>query len=280
LYPRLPLPLIGSTAQSHDVMVALAVIAAALLGYRWIVRVEGLEAWRVRWALALIALATFAGARLHFALANWDLFREQPLRVLHLSSAGLHAPGGILGAVIGSAILLPLLRIPAAKFADGLAPAVGVGIALARLGCFLHGCCFGGLCPYPWGVTLPADSYVFMRQLEARLLAPGAVRSLPIHPLPLYFAAAGLAITAFLLWLRPRKRYDGQLALWLLVLFSASSALLEPIRADDPMRVYWGPLPQLLWVAAGMTALSVALLALAEYRHRQPRRAANPAVAS
>jgi phosphatidylglycerol---prolipoprotein diacylglyceryl transferase len=169
---------------------------------------------------------------------------------------------------------LPLLRLPVGRFVDGFAPAVGLGIAIARLGCFLHGCCFGRLCPYPWGVSLPADSYVFAMQQEARLLPPDAAAALPVHPLPLYFAAAGLGMTAFLLWARGHKRYDGQLGLLLLVLYSATSAILEPLRSDDPTRVYWGPLPQLLWITAGMTVLSVLLLAIAEHRHRGSPQAA------
>ncbi len=162
--------------------------------------------------------------------------------------------------------MLPLLRIPLGRFADALAPAVGIGIAVARLGCFLHGCCYGGLCPYPWAVTLPADSYVYALQLEAGILPDGAPRSLPIHPLPLYFSAAGLAISALLVWRRPRKRYDGELALGLLFLFFLSSAGFEPLRADDPTRVFWGRIPQLLWVNGALALLCGALLLLAARR--------------
>jgi len=249
-------------------MVGVAVVVAAALGYAGIVA-EGIETRRARWALLLIAATTLLGGRFHFVLANLQLFAANPGRALRLSSGGLHAPGAILGAVAGTLLVLPLLRIPIARFADGLAPAVGVGIALARLGCFLHGCCYGDVCRLPWGVTLPNDSYIYLRQLEDGMLPNGAARSLPVHPLPLYFAATGLAISAFLVWWRPRRRFVGELALLLLFLFALSSALLEPIRADDPTRVYWGPYPQLLWVSAAMTAAGALALAVAELRARR-----------
>jgi hypothetical protein len=76
-------------------------------------------------------------------------------------------------------------------------------------------------------------------------------------------------MTAFLLWRRRHKRYEGELGLLLLVIFSVSSAMLEPLRADDPLRAYWGPWPQLLWASMAMAGLSTAVLALAEYRYRQ-----------
>lgn len=249
-------------------MVGLAAATAMLLGYLWAIRAEGLDARSVCVAVALIAVATFAGGRLHFVLANWARLQDQTESAFRFSSGALHAPGAIVGAALAVLVVLPLLSLPIGRFVDGVAPAVGIGIALARFGCFLHGCCYGHLCSLPWGVTLPPDSYVFARQLDANLLPPHATRSLPVHPLPLYFAAVGIGATVFLLRLRRRKRYHGQLGLWLLALFSVSSAILEPFRADDPGRVYLGPLPQLLWVTLGMAIVSVAALGVAEYRHR------------
>src|SRR5262249_7293406 len=104
-----------------------------------------------------------------------------------------------------------------------------------------------------------------------------APRTASIHPLQLYFAAAALAIAATALWLRRRKRYDGQVALVGLVLFSASAAALEFFRADQPLRLYWGPLPQLEWTALPMTPAPIAPLAVAEYAHSRRSLAAVPA---
>lgn len=278
MHPTLHIPLLGYAVRSHNVMVLAAIVAAGGLGYYWTVRYEGLDSTRVRWAFLGLAFAAFAGGRLHFVLANWGSFAGDPWRMFRLSSGALHAPGAIAAVTVAGIILLPLLRLPIGRFVDGLAPAVGVGIAFARMGCFLHGCCYGVLCPYPWGVTLPSDSYLYMLQLESGQLSNNAARSLPVHPLPLYFAATGLAITAILLWLRPRRSYPGQLGLLLLLLFSASSAVLEPLRSDDPTRVYWGPWPQLLWVTAGMTVVAIVLLAVAELVHRGGVRGRGPEV--
>jgi phosphatidylglycerol:prolipoprotein diacylglycerol transferase len=269
LHPTLHIPFLGLAVRSHNVMVLAATVVTAGLGYYWAVHTEGLEARRVRWAFLALAVAAFAGGRLHFVLANWSTFAGDPWRILRLSSGALHAPGAIIALGLAVVLLLPLLRLPIGRLADGLAPAAGIGIAVARIGCFLHGCCYGVVCPYPWGVALPSDSYLYMLQLETGQLTNQATHSLPVHPLPLYFATAGLAITAILLWLRPRRSYPGQLGLLLLVLFFASSTLLEPLRSDDPNRVYWGPWPQLLWINAGMTVISVVLLVVAELAHRR-----------
>ena len=161
--------------------------------------------------------------------------------------------------------------LPAWRLADATVPVVGVGIAIARLGCFLHGCCFGTLCAWPWCVTFPRDTYIYQYHLDLGVLPLGAERTLPIHPLQLYFAAAGLAITAAGLWLHPRKRYDGEVALVALVIFSISTAMFEFLRADAQPRLYWGSLPQLTWIALAMSAASVTALAAAELVHRRNR---------
>jgi prolipoprotein diacylglyceryltransferase len=124
------------------------------------------------------------------------------------------------------------------------------------------------VCTLPWCVSFPAGSPTHAFQAARGLVAPGAVHALAVHPLQLYFATAGLLVVLVGLWLHPRKRYDGQVALVALLLFSASSAALEPFRADIPQRVYWGPLPQLEWIALGMTAAAIAALAIAELAHR------------
>src|SRR5262249_52382258 len=171
------------------------------------------------------------------------------------------------------ALVFPLVcrlyGVAVGKLADGLVPTIGVGIAIARLGCFLHGCCFGTICQLPWCLSFPHGSESYQYHVALGLLSPDAARSVPVHPLELYFAAVGLLITLLAVWLYPRKQYDGQVALAAFVFFAASSAGLEWFRADIPQRGYWGALPQLEWVALLMAAAAVVGLALAPVVHRR-----------
>ena len=104
--------------------------------------------------------------------------------------------GCILGGLTGS--LLFWYRHPFSfwPMADVAAPAVAIGAAVGRLGCFLNGCCDGVACSLPWGVRFPAGSHAWTRQANAGLIAPDAPFSLPVHPTQLYAALAGL----FVLW--------------------------------------------------------------------------------
>jgi len=265
------IPSLGITILSYRVCLLLAVLVCWVVGPRWVAALEGLDPWRVFRAMVWLGVAAFAGARLHFVVTHWADFADRPLAALQFWSGGLHAGGGIVLLAVAAPFVLGRLRLPLGRFADGFAPTVGIGIAIARLGCFLHGCCFGTLCSWPWCLTFPRDTYIYQYHTDLGLLPPGAERTLPIHPLQLYFAAAGLMITAVALWLHPRKRYDGEVALVGLVLFSTSTALLEFLRADAQPRLYWGALPQLTWIALGMSVVSLVALAAAEFLHRNRR---------
>ena len=221
-----------------------------------------------RRTLLLAELGAFIGGRLHFVATHLTCSRTSRGTCCAFWS-GLHAGGAIVGAVVALAIAPPRSGVPAWRLADAIVPVVGVGIAIARLGCFLHGCCFGIPCALPWCVTFPADSYVYQLHASLGLLPPGAARSAPVHPLQLYFAGAGLLVTATALAVRRRKRFDGEPTLMALLVYSVSAAALEFLRGERTARVFWGPLPQLEWVALAMTVATGAALVLATRAHQR-----------
>ncbi|GIW43488.1 MAG: hypothetical protein KatS3mg077_0770 [Candidatus Binatia bacterium] len=67
-----------------------------------------------------------------------------------------------------------------------------VSVAFVHLGCFLNGCCFGVPSATPWAVSLSKHSVVFLQQARAGWVPPEAAHTLPVEPLPLYFAALAL----------------------------------------------------------------------------------------
>ncbi len=261
------IPWWGATLQAYPTMIALAVVVCLAIGPWWAERLEGLPRGRVFRALVWVGVATFVGGHLHFLFGTWlgsgadDGWRW-----------GLHAAGAIVGLTVAS-LLVPLaFGLPIGKFVDGLAPTVGIGIFAARLGCLLRGCCFGALCEGAFCIRFPSGSMVHALHATYGQLPAGATVSAPVYPLQIYFAASALLVTLVALLARPRKRYDGQVALLALLTFSGSAAALEFLRADVFPRAYWGPLPQLAWVALGLTATSVVGLATGGWFARPSRR--------
>jgi phosphatidylglycerol:prolipoprotein diacylglycerol transferase len=258
----------GIVLPSYVVALTAAVVVCNTIGPWWAHRLEGIEPRVTRRTLLLVGLGAFIGGRLHFVAIHSFMFADKPWDVLRFWS-GLHAGGAIVGAVAALAIVPLRSGVPAWRLADAIVPVAGIGIAIARLGCFLYGCCFGIPCALPWCVTFPRDSYVYQLHASLGLLSPGAARSAPVHPLQLYFAGAGLLVTATALAVRRRKRFDGEPTLVALLVFSASAAALEFLRGERTARVFWGPLPQLEWVALAMTVATGAALVLATRAHQR-----------
>lgn len=254
---------------SYHAMIALSVLVGVSIGPRWAHGLEGIDVSRARVALLTLAVPIFVAGRLHYVLNQWSVFSDEPLMALRIWSGGLHAGGAMLALALSTPVVLRSLHLPLGKFADGVTPVIGVCIAVARLGCFLHGCCFGVVCHWPWCFTFPSASVVYQYHASIGLVPPGATNSEPVHALQLYFALAGLLIAAVALRLRRRKRYDGQPALVGLVLFSGSAAALEFLRANQPSRKYWSNLPQLEWTALAMLVASLSALAIVEICRRR-----------
>jgi len=223
----------------------------------------------------VITATALAGARLHYLLGSSTAAGVTG----RLADSGVHAGGGVIGLVLGLLLVVRLLGLSPAVLADVSAMAAGVALAVYRLGCFARGCCFGTPSDLPWAIRYDRHSAAFLLHVQARLVDANDQWSAPVHPLPLYFAAAALAITTIGAALHRLRRFDGEIALVGLTLFSLSTLGLEFLRASVPGQVRWGPLPQLVWIAAGLSLASVVTLAMTEraarraveYGRRSPR---------
>lgn len=261
-------PQLGVAIHSRGLLIVVAALFCNLVGPPWIEALEGIDRGKSRRALLWLLPSAFLGGRLHYMANHWSELAAEPLAAFVLWGRGMHAGGAIALVALAMPVVTGRLGIPLGRFADGAVPAVAIAVAIARVGCFLRGCCYGAASDWPWAVRFPADALAYG---GGSALAPGTA----LHPLQLYFASAALVIAVLALWLRRHRRYEGQIALIALLLHSLSAAAIEPFRSDHPGRVYWGSLPQLEWVALAMVA--VAALALVVGREVDRRRLAKPA---
>jgi phosphatidylglycerol:prolipoprotein diacylglycerol transferase len=148
-------------------------------------------------------------------------------------AGGLTYYGGFIGATAAAVVLLRRDRFPFWKAADMAGFAVPMGLAFGRMGCLLAGCCFGSESNVPWALSFPPRSPASEEQAKDHLLESVRMWSHPVHPTQIYESAASLAIAAFLLlWLLPRKRYDGQIFAGFMVLYAVARFLVEILRRD------------------------------------------------
>ena len=138
------------------------------------------------------------GARVFYVVHYWKTdFAAAPnplWKAFDISAGGLEYYGGLVGAILSVVVYLrffakfygpgddpkgrPTHRPSVRLYLDIVAPAVMLGLAFGRAGCFLNGCCWGGICAHeedgkyvadlPWAVQFPFGSSAQIRQWENR----------------------------------------------------------------------------------------------------------------
>jgi phosphatidylglycerol---prolipoprotein diacylglyceryl transferase len=226
-------------------------------------RRDGHDTVRALFALVLIAITFIVGTKVHFWLANPDLVRS--VGTADLLRYGFHFPGGLIACILLAPLTLRVLGLRVLPFLDSISPAIAFAIALARLGCFANGCCFGYVSAQPWAIAFPPGSRAYEHHLDAGLIALGAPLSLPVLPMMLFFSAASLGI-GWILW-RWRWRFVGQRVLALIAMWSVANVVIEYWR--DPTMV--PGTPHLWGVSLAIAAIAVPALWTLSSRHAAAR---------
>ncbi|MDD5686412.1 MAG: prolipoprotein diacylglyceryl transferase [Elusimicrobia bacterium] len=177
----------------------------------------------------LVFIFSLLGARLFYVLISFDEFKANPLDILKIWQGGLVFWGGFLGGTITVIIISLKNKIYIWKTGDVFAPALAIGHAFGRIGCFFAGCCYGK----------PTDSFIGVVFPE-NCLAPSGIKLVPAQ-----LFSSGLLFVLFIiltiLW--KRKKFDGQISFTYLILFSMGRFFIEFLRGDFRGNIILGITP-------------------------------------
>ena len=154
-------------------MLAAAIGAMALAAWR--AKRMGIDV-DVIYSLAFVMfIAGIIGARLFYIVEYWNDFRAPTLggkivELLNVAQGGLVFYGSVIGAVGAFIGYARFYRLPMLTLGDVIAPSVALGLALGRIGCFLNGCCYGGVSDVAWAVAFPQGSPPHERQVRDRTI--------------------------------------------------------------------------------------------------------------
>ena len=253
------LPWIGSAPiKSFGVMVMLGVIAGSLYLGRALRRIgvtdKDATSDLVTWAVVTGLL----GARLTYILIHPEAV-QSPLDVIALWKGGIVSYGGFIGGTLGMIWWSRRRKLPIPRVADAIGPALFLGQAFGRVGCFLVGDDYGKEWNGPWAVKFP--------DIEGSLIPPELMNK-PLHPSQLYLCLLNIIIFSSMAWLFTRRRWEGQVMVGTMLLYAAGRFLIEFTRGDDAARGYYGPLSTSQW--GSVLTAAVALLLFARLRGKTP----------
>jgi phosphatidylglycerol:prolipoprotein diacylglycerol transferase len=207
------------TIHTYGFLVAVGAFVGLLVAIRGS-DASGISRQQILDLIFMIIISAIVGSRLAFVLMNYTFFLERPLAVFKLWEGGLVFSGGFVLVILLVGWYIRRHRLPLWTIGDLLAPAVAISQGIGRLGCLMAGCCYGKPSDMPW-------SLVFK---HPQALAPLHV---PLHPTQIYAALSGFLIFAVLMLIRKKKKFEGQVLLWFVILHSTSRLILERFRGDD-----------------------------------------------
>jgi len=192
-----------------------------------------------------------AGAKLLWTIEHLG---EESFTGLLFSRGGMSWFGGLIGGVGVGLAMLRWHRTPILPTLSAAAPALAVGHAIGRVGCFLVGDDYGRPSNLPWAVAFPQG------------MPPVDV---PVHPTQLYEALA-LAVVAWLLFRWRRAGVpDAVVVGRYFVLAGSIRFAIEFIRVNTRLV---GPLTLAHMISLSLALVGVAILMRPSHRVA-PRRA-------
>jgi len=122
----------------------------------------------------LALIASVVGSRIFYVVHYWDehFAGRGFLAVVDITQGGLEFYGGFIGAMLAILVHMKLRKVSIRLYLDIITPSLMFGMGMARIGCFLNGCCWGGPCTpaLPWAVRFPYASPAMVREWEDRQL--------------------------------------------------------------------------------------------------------------
>lgn len=195
--------------------------------------------WGTLGALGVAWGGLIVGAKWQYRLEHASALDAFAVSPTELFDPGVHLPLGLVTGAVLAGLWCVAFRAPWRETGDALAVAASVLIPIGRVGCLLQGCCMGVACgPLAQALHIclrfPPGSEPYNHQIRAQLIRFSATTSLPVHPLPLYFAVASLATLGVLVWLLRRDAPAGALLAAFCMLRPATKLSLEMMRAGAP----------------------------------------------
>lgn len=175
----------------------------------------------------LIVCVVGLAALFVFALGFNSLFHS--IASGKIKIGGITWLGGVLGAfptmVLSLHFLCPKIKGRALEYFDLMIPGISLAHAFGRIGCFLGGCCYGGVTDSILGVCFPEGS-------NAALMYPGPDgRSLPVFPTQLFEAAFGFIL--FIVMMALYKKMRGHFLKTYCFSYGVFRFLAEFLRGDN-----------------------------------------------
>ena len=173
------------------------------------------------WAIPL----ALVGARVYYAVFNWQAFADDPLAILRIWEGGIAIYGAIIGGLIGVLIFSKRRKMNPFTLTDIIVPGLSLAQGIGRWGNYFNMEAFGREITtpawqfFPIGVQIPSSSgYTW-------------------HMATFFYESCWDIAVFLVLWfvIRKRAKKTGMTTLWYLLLYGIGRFFIEGLRTDSLM---------------------------------------------
>jgi phosphatidylglycerol:prolipoprotein diacylglycerol transferase len=215
-------------------------------------------------AMIVVAIAALVGGRLYHVIDQWQLYRDDLLRIVLPPYSGLGVYGGIIAGTITAFLYARWKRQPFLAWADAVAPGLFVMQAVARWGNFFNQELYGSPTNLPWGIAIQCQY-----RTQGYECPPGsdptATLGQHFQPMFLYESLSGVIGAIVLIWIARRfagRLRTGDLLLVFFIWYGSVRFAVETLKTDN--WTFFGiPTAMLISAVAVVGALGILVL-----RHR------------
>ncbi|SEM37326.1 Prolipoprotein diacylglyceryl transferase [Syntrophus gentianae] len=230
---------------SYGFFIAMGVMSGFLYTYWQGKRQFGMTFDQTYALFFLLVLVGGIGGKAFVLFEDPLYFLQNPQKLL--SGTGFVFYGTLLLTIPTMLWYFKKIKIPIPGMLDIMAVVGCIMHIFGRTGCFLAGCCHGK----------PTDS-IFGVTFTDRLCQAEPLNT-PLHPTQLYEVAWIAGIMAFLIFLKSRKTFDGQIFLIYLMAYGAGRGVIEFFRGDDQRGFLFGN------IISTSQFISILIIAIAAY---------------
>jgi len=167
-------------------------------------------------------------------------------RVFFIWEGGMVYYGGLIGGFLGALAYIRVMKVPLLPMGDIGMPFLPLGHSIARLGCYLNGCCWGQVTDGPTGVVFPHRSLAWRQQLDDGLIDRSASAPLPVHPTQLYESCGLFVIFLIMRYAYKHKKHDGSIMMLYPLLYGILRFTVEAFRGDSARPLFGMTASQLI----------------------------------
>lgn len=213
------IPSLGLTIRWYGIFIAVGIILSVILGCIEVKRQKLNKDTMYDVCLYAVPLGVIF-ARLYYVLFRLGEYMDNPIEILYIWKGGLAIYGAVIGGLLGIFIYSRVKKVRFLKIADLITPGLVLSQAIGRWGNFMNQEAYGPLVTNPSHMWFPL----------AVTLDSGEV-----HYATFFYESAWCFIIFIVLWffLRKRKKHDGDLMLYYVLLYSFERMFVEGLREDS-----------------------------------------------